>query len=67
MGIAKVTAQGALRRLTRELAAEGEIQHSYSAHDFRHYFAVKEYRLILEVYAVKKELGHATASVTEVY
>lgn len=66
-GIAKVTIQGAIKRVTEELVASGEIRHRYSAHDFRHFFAVTRYRETHDVYAVKKELGHSTVSVTEVY
>ena len=66
-GIAKSTVQGAVGRLTRELAVRGVIRHAYSAHDFRHYFAVNLYRETQDVYAVKEALGHATVSVTEIY
>ena len=66
-GIAKVTVQGAVRRLTVELADKGSIRHAYSAHDFRHYFAVKFYRECRDIYAVKEALGHASIQVTEVY
>ena len=66
-GIAKSTLQGAVRRLTLELAAKGAIRHAYSAHDFRHYFAVELYRECGDIYAVKEALGHASIQVTEVY
>lgn len=66
-GIAKVTVQGAIKRVTAELAAQGAIRHAYSAHDFRHYFAVRLYQETHDVYAVKDALGHAAISVTEVY
>ena len=65
--IAKITVQKAMQRISTALATSGKIQHAYSAHDFRHYFAVKLYRETGDVYAVKQALGHATVSVTEVY
>ncbi len=61
------TIQGAIRKLTDRLSGQGAIRHRYSAHDFRHYFAVKLYQETRDVYAVKNALGHATVSVTEVY
>ncbi|MDP6114958.1 MAG: phage integrase N-terminal SAM-like domain-containing protein [Planctomycetota bacterium] len=66
-GIAKSTVQGAIGRLTRELAGRGTIRHAYSCHDFRHHRAVKLYGETRDVYAVKEALGHATVSVTEIY
>ena len=66
-GIGRSTVQGALRRLTDELAEIRVIRSRYSAHDFRHFFAVELYRETHDVYAVKEALGHATVSITEVY
>ena len=66
-GIGKSTVQQGIKRLTAELVRRGGIRHAYSAHDFRHYFAVELYREVGDVYAVKEALGHATVSVTEVY
>ena len=57
----------AIRRKTFNLAAEGKIAAAYSAHDFRHYFAVKEYRKDRDIYRVSKLLGHASILVTENY
>ena len=65
--IGRSTMQGAIRRLTGDLAEHGMIRHRYSPPDFRHYFAVRVYRETNDVYAVKEALGHATVSVTEVY
>ena len=62
-----VTIQGALRRLTVGLFDRGEIRHPYSAHDFRHRFAVALYQETRDVYAVKETLGHANVTVTETY
>jgi len=63
----KATAQGALRRISVELARVGQIRYPYSAHDFRHAFALRLYRETHDVYRVKEALGHATVSVTEIY
>lgn len=65
--LVKVTLQGALRRLTVELVDRGVIRHPYSAHDFRHLYAVSLYQETGDIYAVKEALGHATVSVTEIY
>ena len=66
-GVALSTVQRAIRKLTGDLADRGRIRHRYSAHDFRHYFAIRLYRETGDVYRIKKALGHATVSVTEVY
>ena len=65
--IARSTVQGAVGRLTRELAGRGVIRHGYSCHDFRHHYAIELYQETKDVYAVKDALGHATVSVTEIY
>jgi integrase len=65
--IAKVTLQGALRRFVVELVRRGILRHPYSAHDFRHLFALRIYQETGDVYAVNEALGHATVAVTEVY
>ncbi len=66
-GIAKSTVQGAIGRLTKELAGRGVIRHAYSCHDFRHFYAIDLYQEAQDVCAVKEALGHATVSVTEIY
>lgn len=65
--MAKVTVQGALRRLNKKLADRGVIRHAYSAHDFRHLYAVRLYQETKDVYVVKEALGHSTVAVTEIY
>ncbi len=57
----------ALRRKTKRLAAAGKIGAPYSAHDLRHFYAVKEYRRDKDIYRVSKLLGHASIQVTELY
>jgi integrase len=61
------TVQGANRKLTGRLAEQGKIRHRYSAHDYRHYYAVKLYQETQDAYAVKEALGHSTTTVAEVY
>ena len=66
-GMAKSSVQGALRRLTVELAGRAVIRHPYSAHDFRHLFSVRYYEETHHIYGLKEELGHSTVGVTEMY
>ena len=42
-----------------------EIDHHF--HDLRHTFAVVRYLLTGDIYAVKKDLGHASVTTTEMY
>lgn len=66
-GVGKSTIQNALHRLTRELADQGQIRHAYSAHDFRHCFAVERYRITKDIYNVQRALDHATPNTTATY
>jgi site-specific recombinase XerC len=50
-----------------KLHKAGKIQAGYSAHDFRHFFAVQEYRKDRDIHRVKELLHHASISVTENY
>ena len=50
-----------------KLAEAGTIHAIYSAHDFRHAFAVREYRKDKDLYRVSRLLGHASIQVTETY
>jgi len=54
-------------RQTMKLHKEGKIMASYSAHDFRHYFAVNEYLKDKDIYKLSKLLDHSNISVTEGY
>jgi len=56
-----------IRRKTAILEAEGKINATYSAHDFRHLYAVTEYRKNKDIYRLSKLLGHASIQVTERY
>lgn len=57
----------AIRKRTARLAEEGKLVAAYSAHDFRHAFAVREYRKDYDIYRLSKLLGHASIQVTESY
>ena len=56
-----------VREITEKMHGEGKLKAAYSAHDLRHAFAVRLYREIHDVYAVRVALGHANVSVTEKY
>jgi integrase/recombinase XerD len=49
------------------LQKEGKINAAYSAHDFRHYFAVSEYQKDKDIYKLSKLLDHTNISITETY
>jgi site-specific recombinase XerD len=54
-------------RQTLKLYNEGKIKSAYSAHDFRHYFAVTEYQKDKDIYKLSKLLDHTNISITENY
>ena len=54
-------------RQTLKLHNEKKIQSAYSAHDFRHYFAVTEYKRDKDIYRLSKLLDHTNISITEAY
>ena len=56
-----------LRYYTKKLFDEGKIKAVYSAHDFRHYFAVSEYTKKKDIYRVSKLLGHSSIQTTQLY
>jgi site-specific recombinase XerD len=45
----------------------GAVKALYSVHHLRHAFAVRLYRATRDIYSVKRALGHASVSVTEMY
>jgi integrase len=57
----------AVARLCRVLHEEGRIRYAYTAHDFRHRFAMKVYKETRDVLAVQRALGHASLTVTQIY
>ncbi len=50
-----------------KLAEFETIKAAYWAHDFRHLYAVTEYRKDKDIYRLSKLLGHASIQVTETY
>jgi integrase len=57
----------AVARLCRVLHEEGRIRYAFTAHDFRHKFAMKVYLETRDVLAVQRALGHASLNVTQIY
>ena len=54
-------------RATKKLYDAGIIKAPYSAHDFRHYFAIKNYKQDKDIYKLSKLLNHSNIAITEVY
>jgi len=65
--VAASTLQKRIARAISKLHGAGKVQASYSCHDFRHWYAVTEYRKDRDIYRVSKLLGHASIQVTELY
>ena len=61
------TLEKRLARAIEKLHKAGKLKAGYSAHDFRHFFAVQEYRKDHDIHRVKELLHHASISVTENY
>lgn len=66
-GVGVSTIQNGLRRLTVELHEQGAIRYAYSAHDFRHAYAVRVYEETRDVYRVMRALDHANVQTTVTY
>jgi len=67
---AGITEEALARRIEYhigKLHQAGKIKAAYSCHDFRHFFAITEYRKDKDIYRVKKLLDHASIQVTESY
>jgi integrase len=54
-------------RAMQKLQKQGFIKSAYSAHDFRHYFAVSEYKVDKNIYKLSKLLDHSNIAITETY
>jgi site-specific recombinase XerD len=54
-------------RQTQKLFNEGKIKSAFSAHDFRHFFAITEYQKDKDIYKLSKLLDHSNISITENY
>jgi integrase len=58
------------RRINRHIGAmyqNGKSSAAYSCHDFRHFFAVQEYKKNKDIYRLSKLLNHAGIQITETY
>lgn len=56
-----------LRYYTSKFFRLGMIKEVYSAHDFRHYFAVQEYSANRDIYRLSKLLNHVSIQTTQLY
>jgi site-specific recombinase XerD len=63
----KSSIQGAIHAVTKALHEQGRIRYAYSAHDFRHHFAVKLYEATGDVYQVMQALNHSSVATTQTY
>jgi site-specific recombinase XerD len=54
-------------RQTQKLVKAGKINSAYSGHDFRHYYAVSEYKKDKDIYKLSKLLDHSNIAITETY
>jgi site-specific recombinase XerD len=54
-------------RATMKLYERGLIKSPYSAHDFRHYYAVSEYKRDKDIYKLSKLLDHSNIAITQTY
>jgi integrase len=54
-------------RATQKLYNEGKIHAPYSAHDFRHYFAITQYKIDRDIYKLSKLLDHSNIAITQTY
>ena len=56
-----------LRYYTEKLYKQGQIKAVYSAHDFRHFFAVTEYTKNKDIFRLSKLLNHSSIQTTQLY
>lgn len=56
-----------LRYYTEKLYKQGQIKAVYSAHDFRHFFAVNEYTENKDIFRLSKLLNHSSIQTTQLY
>jgi len=66
-GVLPNTIEKRVARAIGRLHKAEKVQAGYSAHDFRHYYAVTEYRKDKDIHRISKLLGHASIQVTETY
>ncbi|GHT68799.1 hypothetical protein FACS1894110_17130 [Spirochaetia bacterium] len=56
-----------IKKQMERLYSSGLIRNQYSSHDFRHYYAVAEYKKNRDIYRVSKLLYHSSIAITERY
>jgi len=61
------TLQKMLVHYLTKLHNAGKTQSLYSPHDFRHFFAVREYERTKDIYRVQRLLNHSSLAITERY
>ena len=66
-GVLPNTLEKRIARAIGKLHKAGKVQAGYSAHDFRHFYAISEYGKDKDIHRVSKLLGHASILVTENY
>jgi len=66
-GVLPNTLEKRIVRAIDKLFKDRKVQGKYSAHDFRHFFAVTEYRKDKDIYRVSKLLDHTSIQITENY
>jgi len=54
-------------RATRKLYKAGKINAPYSVHDFRHYYAINNYKQDKDIYKLSKMLDHSNIAITQTY
>jgi site-specific recombinase XerD len=59
--------EGRINYYMDRLYRDGKIAARYSAHDFRHYFAVTEYKKNKDIYRLSVLLNHANIAITQTY
>ena len=59
--------EGRINYYIGKLYKEGKISAAYSCHDFRHFFAVREYEKNKDIVRLSKLLNHAGVQITQTY
>ena len=65
-----MTAAGIEARVNKEMRIlynAGKINAAFSCHDFRHFFAVREYEKNKDIFRLSKLLNHANVTITQMY
>jgi integrase len=59
--------EGRINYYIGKLYHAGKIGASYSCHDFRHLFAIQEYKKNKDIFRLSKLLNHAGIQITQIY